>query len=76
MQYINKKRAVALPKHYHSINKCERTSFHKQIINNVINLFNRYNNVIYLLLMFLLSLSLIYLIKLMCKLILMLGGVC
>lgn len=74
MQYINKKRAVTRPKHYHSINKRERTSFHKQIINNVINLFNRYDNVIYLLLMFLLSLSLIYLIRLMCKLILMLGG--
>lgn len=74
MQYINKKRAAAPPKHYRSIhNKHEMIieSF-KQIINYIMK---KYNNIIYLTLTFMGVFALLFGVKPLCRLIFMFGGV-
>ena len=72
MQYINKKRAVSHQLN-HSLNKLERTktSFNELIQETT----EKYNNIIYLTLIFIGVFALLFGVKPLCRLILMVGGV-
>ncbi|EDS71877.1 hypothetical protein ANASTE_01580 [Anaerofustis stercorihominis DSM 17244] len=74
MDYINKKRAVSPPQQNHSTRLNKGITPLEMIINKLLKIIKENSSLIYMFLMLLSSLRIVEVIRLMCKLILIIGG--